>query len=257
MLNNFFTKKLKNLGFIPFIIVASSNIMVLPASAGDFITTKVTTSTNVIKGAYAEWKNPSPPYNVTGSECTGSTDPGDSGPFLAQLIFITLPNYRAVEAGLTKGWQGDCSKLTFYYAEYIPNGPVSEFTEYLIYTPVGSPGTNHAYTIFWDDYYTSWDIKIDSTIVGQSFQPSDYFSKTVDIGGEVGLSPQDKAGSYLSPTYPTYMQIFKTNGYWYFWKDAGGSISWPGDGVRPAIPPYVWQWLDPGTYRYGKNYQNQ
>ena len=176
-------------------------------------------------GGYAQWKTPTQYTTVDGG-------------FTSQVIWVTTQNqqYRWVEVGLTKGWKGDDSIWTMYWAEYTPT-----YNEYKVtsVTP-GSTGSLHHYQVQYDAYNT-WGAYIYYTKVGTSTQSAGTLA--VDVGAEVTSSQNT-----LTTTYPEYMQVLKA-GTWKYWKDVG-SISEYDDS------PFVWEWRDTGTYKLGKTYKN-
>lgn len=174
-------------------------------------------------GGFAKWKTPSK-YTTT------------DGGFTAQVLWVGTQNDTSdsdwVEVGLTKGWAGDNATWTMYWAEATPS-----YNEYKV-TSVspGATGSTHLYQVQYDSY-NKWGAYIDYTKVGTSSQATG--SMYVSVGSE-----STSTSNTLTTTYPSYMQCYKSG--WKYWKDCGGTIGDYDDS------PFVWSWLDAGTYKLGK-----
>lgn len=177
-------------------------------------------------GGYAKWATPKT-YTTT-----------DSG-FTAQVLWVGTQNnsYRWVEVGLTKGWGGNNSTWTMYWAESKP-----AYAEYKVSGVLpGKAGSNHTYQVQYDSFNT-WGAYIDYKKVGTSSQSAGTI--WIDTGAEVTSSDNT-----LTATYPSYMQCLKA-GVWKYWNNCSGTIA-----SFQNSTSFIWKWLDAGTYKFGKDYK--
>lgn len=220
---------MKNHRYIPFVIVVLlSNLFVHDVYAANLhaigLLDAGSTASNYL-GAYAKWATPSTYTTVDGG-------------FTAQVLWVGTQNdaYRWVEVGLTKGWAGNNSTWTMYWAEFKP-----AYSEYRV-TAVspGATGAKHSYQVQYDSFNT-WGAYIDYKKVGTSSQAAG--TMWVDTGAEATSS-----SNTLTATFPSYMQCLKA-GVWKYWNSCGGTVT------SAQESPFKWKWLSGGTYKFGKDYK--